>query len=164
MNVRRKARQAWRATKQFAGNTREFAGSAVAKSADALQNLGRQYMDLSTPVKVAIPVGAVTAIGGIALAANAMGGGNDEPNDYDRARVSQVTRQAQNARPLHGGARAPGASANDAYANLGELAKAERRVSISKKVSKEEEAIEKLRTEYDFLRAEGRSLGGLYND
>jgi hypothetical protein len=122
-------------------------------------------MDLSTPVKVAIPVGTATAIGGIALAAGAMGGrGENDRNDYDDARISQVTRQAQNARPLHGGARAPGPSANDAYSNLSELAKAERRVSISKKVSKEEEAIEKLRTEYDFLRAEGKSLGGLYND
>ena len=150
MDIRKRASQAW-------GNTRELAGTAVAKSGDALQALGRQYMDLSTPVKVAIPVG-------IALAAGAMGGDNDEPDDYSMARVSQVRRQAQNARPLHGGAGAPGPSANDVYSNLSELAKAERRVSISKKVSKEEEAIEKLRTEYDFLRAEGKSLGGLYHE
>ncbi len=154
-------KSAWGATLPV----REFAGSAVSKAGQKLEELKKDYLALGLPMKVAIPAGTAGAIGAIGYGVSTLMDGPDEPSLQQQARVGQIQRQAATA-PVHNAYKAPSPGANDAYDNLSALALAEERVRISKKVApgKEEEAIQKLRQEYDLLRGYGESLGGIYRD
>lgn len=171
------AQSAWSGTKNIAGGVwdatlpaREMAGSAASAASGKLEQLKKDYMSLGLPMKIAIPAGTATAIAAVGYGISQMGGGQEEggrgPSDRDMARVSQINRQAAQAPSVHNSYKGPSPSANDAYSNLSALALAEERVRISKKTApgKEEEAINKLRQEYDLLRGYGKSLGGLYSD
>ncbi len=171
------AQSAWSGTKSIAGDmwggtlpVREMAGSAVSAASEKLEQLKKDYMSLGLPMKIAIPAGTATTIAAVGYGVSQMGDGQEEggrgPSDRDMARVSQINRQAVQAPSVHNSYKGPAPSANDAYSNLSALALAEERVRVSKRTApgKEEEAINKLKQEYDLLRGYGQSLGGLYGD